>query len=170
MFILALSVSGIAMIYMQPLSILTCRYVEPAQVDCQIQERIAWLIPVRGSPFTNLKKAYVKPETQIREDEDGDEYTVTVYRVVLISDSSEIVLKGTDEIGFSSDLTARRINDYLNATTGERLTVWGYGLWGHTLITLAGGGVFLLFGFVFVVAIVDMVFGPSTVAKLLKVR
>jgi hypothetical protein len=170
MFILALSVGGIAMMYMQPLSILTCRYVEAKQVNCQIQERIAWLIPVRRSPFTNLKEAYVKPETQIRKDEDGDEYNVTVYRVVLTSDSSEIVLKGTDEIRLTSDLTARRINDYLNVATGEGLTVWGYGLWAHTLITLAGGGVFLLFGFCFVMAIVDMVFGPSTVAKLLRVK
>ena len=170
MFILALSVGGIAMMHMQPLSILTCRYVETTQVNCQIQERIAWLIPVRGSPFTNLKEAYVKPETQIRKDEDGDEYNVTVYRVVLTSHSSEIVLKGTDEIRLTSDLTARRINDYLNAATGEELTIWGYGLWAHTLITLAGGGVFLLFGFCFVVAIVDVVFGPSTVAKLLKVK
>jgi len=56
----------------------------------------------------------------------------------LISASGEIVLKGTDEIGFSSDLTARQINDYLNTPTGESLTVWGYGLWAHTLITLAG--------------------------------
>jgi len=170
MFILALSVSGIAILYLEPLSILTCRYVETKQVGCQLQERIAWVIPVREIPIPHLKEAYVKQETQIREDEDGDEYTVFVYRVVLVSASGEIGLQGTDEIGASADLTTTRINSYLNTPTAESLTVWGYGLWRHTLVTLAGGLWFILFAFVFVVGIVGMVFGPDTVAKLLKVK
>ena len=170
MFILALSVGGIAILYLEPLSILTCRYVETKQVGCQLQERIAWVIPVREIPITRLKEAYAKQETQIREDEDGDEYTVSVYRVVLVSASGEIVLKGYDETRSSAGQTTTRINSYLNTPTDESLTVWGFGLWGHTLGTLGGGLWFILFAFGFVVAIVDMVFGPDTVAKLLKVK
>jgi hypothetical protein len=169
-FILALSLAGIAILFIQPLSILTCRYVETKQVDCQLQERIVWLIPVRERPITHLKKADVRTETSVREDQDGDEYTVTVYRVVLISASGEIVLQDTGEIGLSSELTAARINDYLSTPTGESLTVWGYNLLTHTLVTLVGGAVFFLFGFGSVVAIVSMVFGPGTVAKVLKVK
>jgi hypothetical protein len=168
--LLALSVGGIAILYVQPLSILTCRYVETKQVDCQLQERIAWVIPVREIPFTHLKEAYAKQETQIREDEDGREYTVSVYRVVLVSASGEIVLKGYDETSSSAGQTTTRINSYLNIPSDESLTVWGFGLWRHTLVTLGGGLWFILFAFVFVVAIVDMVFGPDTVAKLLKVK
>jgi hypothetical protein len=169
MLILALSVIGIAIMCVQPLSVLTCRYAETTQVDCQLQERIAWVIPVREIPIPHLKEAYVKRNTQIREDEDGDEYTVSIYRVVLVSDSGEIVLQGTDEIGVSADLTTIRINSYLNTPTDESLTVWGFGLLGHALATLGGGLWFIVFAFAFVVAIVDMVFGPDTVAKLLKV-
>jgi hypothetical protein len=169
-FVLALSVAGVAIMCVQPLSVLTCRYVETKQVDCQLQERIAWVIPVWETPIPHLKEAYIKQETQIREDEDGDEYTVSIYRVVLVSASGEIVLKGTDEIGASADLTTTRINSYLNTPTDESLTVWGFGLLGHALATLGGGLWFILFVFAFVVAIVDMVFGPDTVAKLLKVK
>ena len=105
MFILALGVGGIAIMYVQPLSVLTCRYVETTQVGCQLQERIAWVIPVREIPITHLKEAYAKQETQTREDEDGDEYTVSVYRVVLVSASGEIFLKGYDETRSSAERT-----------------------------------------------------------------
>jgi hypothetical protein len=166
MLILALSVVGIAIMCVQPWSVLTCRYVETKQVSCQLQERIAWVIPVWETPIPHLKEAYVKQETQIREDEDGREYTVSVYRAVLISASGEIVLKGTDEIGASADLTTTRINDYLNTPTDKSLTVWGFGLWGHTLATLIGGLWFILFALLFVAAIVDMVVGMDTVTGL----
>jgi len=169
-FILALGVGGIALLALQPLSILTCRYVETKQVNCQLQERIAWVIPVQRTPITHLKEAYVKQETRIRKDENEKEYTVSVYRVVLVSASDEIVLKGYEETGIFADLTTARINGYLNTPTDESLTVWGYGLWGHTLVTLAGGLWFILFTFIFVMAVVSMVFGPDTVAKLLKVE
>jgi hypothetical protein len=166
MFVLALSVSGIAIMHIQPLSVLTCRYVEPKQVDCQLQDRIAWLIPVRAIPITDLEKAYVKKETHTRKDEDENEYTVLVDRVELLSASGDIFLKGYDDIGSSAGVNTARINNYLETPTDESLTVWGFGLWGHTLVTLAGGFIFSLFVFLFVVATVNMVFGPDTVAKL----
>jgi len=166
--LLALSVGGIAIMCTQPLSILTCRYVETKQVGCQLQERIAWVIPVREIPIPHLKEAYVKQETRIREDEDGDEYTVSVYRVVVVSASDEIVLKGYDETRSFAELTTTRVNSYLNTPTDESLTVWGFGLLGHTLATLAGGLVFILFVSLFVVGIVDMVVGMDTVVGLFK--
>jgi hypothetical protein len=164
--LLALSVGGIAIMYIQPLSVLTCYYVETRQVDCQLQERIAWVIPVGESPITHLQEAHLKVETQIRTDEDDNEYTVLVDRVVLVSASGELVLRGYDDVGSSALLTTRQINDYLDAPRTESLTVWGFGFWRHTLVTLIGGFVFLLFVLLIVLAIVNIVFGPDTVAKL----
>lgn len=169
-FILALSVSGLAIMNAQPLPILTCRHVNREQVDCQIQERIAWVMPIRESSLTDLKEAYVNREIHYGEDEDGDEYTFYSFEVVLVSATDEFVLKGSDEHGIISNLTARRINNYLNTPTRKPLTIWAYGLATNILVTVIGGFIFLLFGFLFVVAIVDMVFGPGTVGKILKIR
>jgi hypothetical protein len=82
----------------------------------------------------------------------------------LFSASGEIVLKGYTETRLSADLAATQINHYLDTPTVESLTVWGFGLWGHTLGTLAGAFVFILFVLLFVAAIVDMVIGLDTVA------
>jgi len=169
-FILALSVSGLAIMNAQPLPIITCRHVNRGQVDCQIQERIAWVIPIREISLTDLKEAYVNREIHYGEDEDGEEYTFYSFEVVLVHDTGEFVLTGSDEYGFISNLTARRINNYLNTPTRKPLTIWAYGLATNILVTVIGGFIFLLFGFLFVVAIVDMVFGPGTVGKILKIR
>ena len=166
--ILALSVGGIAIMYVQPLSILTCRYVETTQVDCQLQERIAWVIPLWETPIPHLKEAYVDRKTVTRRDEDresdtyGKEYTVDIHRVILISDSGEIGLSGTDEIGISATLTATRINAYLNTPTNEPLTVWGFGMSDHIVVTLAGGFLFILAILMFVGWIVELVVGIDT--------
>jgi hypothetical protein len=157
---------GVGIMYLEPMSVLTCRYVGRNQVDCRLQERIAWVIPVREIPVTDLKEAYVKTETETRVDEDERAYTVYLHRVILVSASGEIGLKGTEETGSTATLTSRRINEYLNTRTVEPLTVWGYDLWGHTLATLGGGFLFIVFGFLFVAAIVDMVVGLDTVAGL----
>jgi hypothetical protein len=154
----------------QPLPILTCRHVNRDQVDCQIQEHIAWLILIRESSITNLKKAYVKSETHVGEDEDGDEYTYYSNEVVLVNDTSEQILIGSDEHGIISNLTANRINKYLNTPTRKPLTIWTYGLATNILVTVIGGFVFLLFGFCFIVATVGMIFGPGTVGKILKTK
>ena len=169
-FILALSVSGLAIMNAQPLPILTCRHMNRKHVDCQIQERLAWVISLREISVPDLKEAYVNRETHVMEDEDGDEYTVYSYEVVLVNDTSEFVMKGSDEHGIISNLTANRINKYLNTPSRKSLTIWAYGLATNILVTVIGGLIFLLFGFLFVVAIVDMVFGPGTVNKILKIR
>lgn len=170
MFILALSFGGIAIMNVQPLPILTCRHVNRGQVNCQIQERIVWVIPIREISLTDLKEAYVNRETLVGEDEDGDEYTFYSFEVVLVNDTSEFVLKGSDDYGIISNLTARRINNYLNTPTRKPLTIWVYGLATNILVTVIGGFIFLLFGFSFLVGVVDMIFGPDTVGKILKLR
>jgi len=154
--------------YTSPLSVLICRYVEARQVDCRLQERIAWVIPIRETPITHLKEAYVDRKTETRRDEDrasdtyGKEYTVDIHRIILISDSGEIGLSGTDEIGISATLTATRINAYLNTPTDEPLTVWGFGMSDHIAVTLAGGFIFILAILMFVGWIVELVVGIDT--------
>jgi len=156
-------VLGIAIMFIAPpLTTLTCRHVETKQVDCQLQERVAWVIPVREIPITHLKEAYVDYETETREDEDGREYTVSVARVILVSASGEIGLKGIDDVGLSAARLTTRITDYLNTPTAEPLTVWGFGLWRHTLVTLVGGFVSMLAVLIFVLWIVELVVGIDT--------
>jgi hypothetical protein len=156
-------VLGMAIMYLFPVSILTCRYVEPKQVDCQLQERIVGLIRVRESSITGLKRAYVAREDQTREDEDGNEHTVTISRVVLDSASGEIVLRGTEEGKQFAGRTTRRINDYLDAATDESLRVW-HAAWIETLLATLGGGVLLgLTVFLFGVWVVEMVGLPEKV-------
>jgi len=130
---------GIALLCLEPVSILTCRYVETAQVDCRLQERIVGVIPVWEIPITRLKKAYVDLEYETREDEDGKEYTVSIYRVMLVSTSGEIGFGGTEEKALFSGGTTKQINDFLNAPTDESLTVWHAAWVGVLAVTLAGG-------------------------------
>jgi hypothetical protein len=167
-FILALAVGGLAIMNIQPLPILTCHHANRKQVDCQIQERLVWVFPIQETAIPDLKEAYVNRETHIGEDENGDEYTYYSFEVVLVNDSSELVLKGSDEHGFISNLTANRINNFLNTPSRKSLTIWAYGLATNILVTVIGGFVFLLFGFVFLMGLVDMIFGPGTAGKILK--
>jgi hypothetical protein len=156
-------VLGVAIMFIAPpLTTLTCRYVETKQVDCQLQERVAWVIPVREIPVTHLKRAYVDYETETREDEDGREYTVSVARVILVGASGEIGLEGIDDVGLSATILTARVNDYLSTPTGEPLTLWGFGLLSHTLVTLVGGFVFILAVLILVLWIVELVVGIDT--------
>jgi hypothetical protein len=136
--------------------------VEPSQVDCQLQERIAWVIPGREISLSHLEEVYVDTETYIREDEDGDEYTVVSNQVILLTVSGEYILKGEENIGITAQRTAVRLNNYLKTPTTEPLTVWGFNLLGHTLVTLGGGFIFIIFALSVVVAIIDMVIGLET--------
>lgn len=170
LFLLALSLGGILLMYNQPLPILTCRYVDPEQVDCEIQDRVAWLVPVREREVKQLNRAYVKTDIWVMEDENGDEYNTYMNRVILESASGEVVLKGGDEMGFSSELAATLINSYLSTPTTKPLKIWIYGLWSNALTNVGGLVIFLLFGFLFLVGLVDLIFGPGTIGKLLKVK
>ena len=156
-------VLGIAIMFIAPpLTTITCRHVETKQVDCQLQERVAWVIPTREIPVTHLERVYVDYETETREDEDGREYTVSVARVILVSASGEIGLKGSGDVGLSATSLTARINNYLYTPTAEPLTVRGYGLWRHTQLTLVGGFVFILAVLILVVWIVELVVGIDT--------
>jgi hypothetical protein len=150
-------VLGMAIVYLFPVSILTCRYVEPKQVDCQLQERIVGLILVREISIIDLKRTYIAREDQTREDEDGNEYTVTISQVVLDSTSGEVVLRGTEEGKQFAGRTTRRINNYLDAATDESLRLW-HAAWIETLFATLGGGVLLgLALFLFGVWVVEVV-------------
>ena len=154
-FIAAFVVIGIGIMGLKMLPVLTCRYVEPRQVDCLLEERIAWLVPVHQTRITDLQEVYVNLETAVIEDEDGDESTVYYDQVILVSSSGEIRLQKTDSLGSLAQVTSERLNAYLSTYTDRPLTVWGYGLWEHTLAA-AGGGVFvILFGFVLVTVILN---------------
>ena len=148
---------GIALLCLEPVSILTCCYVETAQVDCRLQERIVGVIPVWEIPITRLKKAYVDLEYQTREDEDGKEYTVSIYRIILVSASGEIGFGGTEEkAALFAGGTTKRINDFLNAPTDESLTVWHAAWVGVLAVTLAGGLFLGLSIFMLVMTVLDM--------------
>jgi hypothetical protein len=151
----ACGVLGVAIMYVEPVSVLTCRYVEPSQVDCQIQERLAGVVPVRRISVSGLEKAYVKWETETRQDEDGDEYTVSAATVMLVCASGEVAVRGTGRPEFAGR-TAKQINDFLDAPAGESLTVW-HAAWRRMLsVTVAGGAMFGLFVCGSVVWVIDV--------------
>ncbi len=142
--ILLFGIAGLGIWYTEPAAILTCRYVETKQVDCQLQNRMLWLIPVREIPITHLKKAYVKEETATWKDELGQEKTASVYRVMLLGGSGEELEFGYfDKNRAASERTAKQINDFFNVPTDETLTVW-YTPWG---MILSGGCLFSVFVF-----------------------
>jgi hypothetical protein len=154
-FLLSCGVSGVAIMFVEPVSILTCRYVEPEQVDCQLQERLAGIVRVRQIPVTDLEQAYAKWETETRQDEDGDEYTASVATVILVCASGEVAVRGTGRPEFAGR-TTKQINDFLSSPTDGSLTVW-HAAWGKMLpVTLAGVILFGLFVCGSVVWIVDV--------------
>jgi hypothetical protein len=147
---------GIALLFAKPLSVLTCRHVEPKQTDCQLEKRIAWVIPVQKIPIVGLEKAIASRTLVTGTDEDGEPSSYYIHEVILVGDSGEIGFADADEsLSLSSDWTARRINDYLSTPTDEPLTIWGYGLWIHTLSTVCFGTVFLASAFVFAICTVN---------------
>lgn len=170
LFLLALSLGGLFIMNAQPLQIITCRHLNMEQVDCQVQERMIWLISRGETSFPGLKKAYVDQLSQVGEDEDGNEVTFYSYQVVMVNDSGEFVLRGSDEHGIISEITSNRINHFLATPKDNRLTIWWYGLATNILITVIGGFVFLLFGFLFFSGLVDLIFGPNTIANILTIR
>jgi hypothetical protein len=164
-FLAALVVIGIGIMGLRMLPVLTCRHVEFGQVNCLLQERIAWLIPVHKSRVTGLQEAYVHTETGVVEDERGNPSTVYYDQVILVTSSGEIGLQRVESPGSLARLASARLNAYLAThsdapysdapNSDTRLTVWGYGLWEHSLATMAGGVFVVLFGFLLVAAILN---------------
>ncbi len=98
---------GIAIWYTLPMSILTCRYVEAKQVDCQLQERMAGVILLREIPIKHLKNAYVKTRNTTQNEE-----KVTVYTVILVHASGEIKFKDFDTTIVLQDKSTARLTTF----------------------------------------------------------
>jgi hypothetical protein len=154
-FLAAFVVIGIGIMGLRMLPVLTCRYIEPGQVDCLLEERIAWLIPVHRTRITALQRAYVHTETGTVTDDSGNESTVYYDQVILVSHSGEVGLQRMDSPGSLARLTSGRLNAYLSTYSDAPLTVWGYGLLEHTLAAMGGGIFVILFGFLLVTAILS---------------
>jgi hypothetical protein len=154
-FFAAFVVIGIGIMGSTLLPVLICRYVEPGQVDCLLEERIAWLIPVHRTRVTDLQRAYVNVETVVVEDERGNQSTDYTDRVILATSSGEIGLQRMDSPGSLARVTSGRLNAYLSRYADTPLTVWGYGLWEHALVTVVGGLLVILFGCVLVTVILN---------------
>ena len=115
----------LVVLYVYPVSILTCRYVETEQVDCQLQERIVGLIPIQETSIVNLKDAYVTSEVRERQRNDRDIVNNTVYKLILSGNSGPVDLQSSDEFGgFVVEQTADKINDFLLTHTDEPLRIW----------------------------------------------
>ncbi|WLE95430.1 MAG: hypothetical protein QTN59_12135 [Candidatus Electrothrix communis] len=110
--------------YVYPVSVLTCEYVEPNQVNCRLQERAIGLIPIQETSIIDLKGAYVTKEvTEVRRD--GREERLVTDRVVLQTGSDKIPLNSFDESGgFLARNTADKIKEFLRSSTEEPLRVW----------------------------------------------
>jgi len=147
--VVGLVTSAITLItlYVYPISILTCRYVETAQVNCQLQERMLGVIPVQETSIVHLKDAYVVSEVRRS---DGDDYT-TVYKLILSTDSDTVGLNSFDEFGgFFIEQTADKINDFLLTHTDGPLWIWQ-----ATWVPLLISSFFLLVAVILLYVVVD---------------
>jgi TRAP-type mannitol/chloroaromatic compound transport system permease small subunit len=121
-----LFIAGITSVlfYVYPVSVLTCAYVEPNQVDCRLQERAIGLIPIQEIAIVDLKRAYViKEVTEVRRD--GRKEKLVADRVLLQTSSDKIPLNSFDESGgFLARNTAEKIREFLHSHSEETLRVW----------------------------------------------
>ncbi|WP_446007739.1 hypothetical protein [Candidatus Electrothrix sp.] len=110
--------------YVYPVSVLTCEYVEPNQVNCRLEERAVGLIPIQKTSIVDLKNASVSKEiTQVRRS--GRTERLVNDRVVLQTDSDEVPLNSFDETGgFLARNTADKIKDFLRSQPEKPLRVW----------------------------------------------
>jgi len=122
---LAVGAITLVTLYVYPVSILTCRYVETEQVNCQLQERMIDLIPIQETSVINLKQAYVTSEVHERRRNDREIIPNTVYKLTLSGNSGPVELESSDEFGgFIVEETVDKINDFLLTHTDEPLRIW----------------------------------------------
>lgn len=110
--------------YGTPVTTLTCRWEEANLADCQLQDRMLGVIPIRKVSISLLRGAYVRQETTISEHEDGREEPVPDYSVMLVSiseEESEFSYYGSQR--GAAERATGRINNYLSAPTDKELTV-----------------------------------------------
>lgn len=112
-------------LYIYPVSILTCRYVETEQVDCQLQERMIGLIPIQETSIVHLEEAYVVSEVHEKRRNDREIIGTTVYKMILSSNSGTVDLESFDEFGgVFVQQAVDKINDFLLTHTDEPLRIW----------------------------------------------
>jgi len=155
LFVFGLVTGAITLVvfYVYPVSILTCRYVETEQVDCQLQERMIGLIPIQEISVINLKQAYVTSEVHERRRNDRETIPDTVYKLTLSGNSGPVDLQSSDEFGeFVIEQTADKINDFLLRHTDEPLRIWQ-----ATWVPLLISSFFFLVAVLLVYAAVDSI-------------
>jgi len=122
---LAVGAITLVTLYVYPVSILTCRYVETEQVDCQLQERMIGLIPIQKTSIINLKEAHVTSEVHEKRRNDREIIDNRVYKIILSGNSGPVDLESFDEFGgFFVEQTVDKINDFLLTHTDEPLRIW----------------------------------------------
>jgi len=147
---------GLGLLFVRPWSILTCYHMEPRQIDCRLEKRIAWLFPVEERSISGLRDAVLRWERATRIEEDGERTGYLVYDVVLVSDSGEASLAQYDPSWSNiAHSTAARLKGYLQASGAAPLTLFGHGLWLHTVSTLGGCIILLLFSFALMTSTVN---------------
>ena len=130
---------GLGLILIKPWCMLTCRHVGPEQTDCHLEKRIAWFLPTEERSIAGVSQADLRWERETRYEEDGDRTSVLVYDVLLVNDSGGVSLAAYDPSWSEiARPVADRVNLYLKTVTDEPLTLFGHGLWLHTLSTLGG--------------------------------
>ena len=153
MLVVGLVIGAITLVvlYVYPVSILTCRYVETEQVDCQLQQRMIGFIPTQETLVTNLKQAYVTSEVRERRRNDRDIVDNTVYKLILSGDSGPVDLGSSDEFGgVFVEQSADKINEFLLRHADEPLRIWQ-----ATWVPLLVGGFFFLVAVLLLYAAID---------------
>jgi len=144
-----------------PVSILTCRYVETEQVDCQLQERMIGLIPIQETSIINLKETYVASEVHEKRRHDRETIDRKVYMLILNGNSGTVDLGSFDEFGgVFVEQTVDKIDDFLLSHTVEPLRIWQ-----ATWVPLLLGSFFFLVAVLMLYVAVDSLIrlgrGPS---------
>ena len=148
---LATGAITLLVLYVYPVSILTCRYVETEQVDCQLQERMIGLIPIREISIAHLKEAYVVSEVHEKRRNDREIIDTRVYKIILSSNSGPVGLESFDEFGgVFVEQSVDKINDFLLTHTNEPLRIWQ-----ATWVPLLLGSFFFLVAVIMLYVAVD---------------
>lgn len=113
-------------LYVYPVSILTCRYEGTEQVDCKLQKRMIGIITIQEISIVNLKEAHAFKEVHqdrrwkgIREDD------VVLWKMILSSNSGMVDLGSSDDLGgIFINQSIERLNDFLVTHTDEPLKIW----------------------------------------------
>lgn len=148
---LAIGAITLAVLYLYPVMVLTCRYEGGTGVDCQAQEKILGLILTETLFLPDVKDAYVASETYQRLRPRREIIDSRAYKLMLITASGTVEIDGLDEFGgIFVNQSVEKINDFLSAPRNERLLIWQ-----TTWVPLLVGGFFLLVSLTMLYSVVD---------------